>query len=182
MTNKLTKTKRIAYIGICAALIAVCSWISIPLTIPFTLQTFAVFLACGLLGGCDGTIAVVIYVLLGAIGLPVFAGFTGGFGILLSNTGGYIIGFIATALVMWLFEKIFGRKTRVLILSMVLGLLVCYAFGTLWFIKVYSQANGAISVGLALSWCVIPYIIPDLVKIALAFILTKRIRPHILKD
>lgn len=169
------KTKDIVYIGIFAALMAICSWISIPLTVPVTLQTFAVFLAVSLLGGKRGTISVVIFILLGAIGVPVFQGFSGGFGVLLGTTGGYIIGFIFTALIMWLFEHFFGRKIWAQIVSMILGLVVCYAFGTAWFIYVYARANGAISVMTALGWCVIPFIVPDICKIALAFILSKRL-------
>ena len=69
-------------------MITICSWISIPTLVPFTLQTFAVFLTVGLLGGKRGTMAVLVYVLLGAIGIPVFAEFTGGIGIILNNTGG----------------------------------------------------------------------------------------------
>ena len=97
-------------IALFAALMAICSWISIPTTVPFTLQTFAVFVAAGLLGGKRGTIAVLVYILLGAVGLPVFAGFTGGVGILLGSTGGYIIGFLGSALVMWGMEKLWGSK------------------------------------------------------------------------
>ena len=100
-TATKTKTYDLAYIAIFAVLIAICSWISIPATVPFTLQTFAVFMAVGLLGGKRGTIAVLTYVLLGAIGVPVFAGFSGGVGALLGNSGGYIVGFIFSALVMW---------------------------------------------------------------------------------
>ena len=83
-----------AYIGLFAVVIAICSWISIPTVVPFTLQTFAVFLAVAILGGKRGTLSVIVYVLLGADGLPVFSGFKGGFGVLLNTTGGYIIGFI----------------------------------------------------------------------------------------
>ena len=82
------------YIAVFAVLIAICSWISIPTTVPFTLQTFAVFLAVGVLGGKRGSLSVLIYILLGAVGIPVFAGFSGGFGILLGQTGGYIVGFL----------------------------------------------------------------------------------------
>ena len=171
---KLT-TKDIVFIGIFAALMAVCSWISIPLTVPVTLQTFAVFLAVGLLGGKRGTISVIVFILLGAIGVPVFAGFSGGLGVLFGTTGGYILGFIFTALIMWLFEKLFGKKTWAQIVSMILGLLVCYAFGTAWFMIVYARANGSVSLMTALGWCVIPFIIPDICKIALAFVLSKRL-------
>ena len=111
-----------AYIGLFAVVIAICSWISIPTVVPFTLQTFAVFLAVAVLGGKRGTLSVIVYVLLGAVGLPVFSGFKGGIGVLLNTTGGYIIGFIFSALLMWAFEKAFGKKTWALILSMVLAL------------------------------------------------------------
>ena len=90
------KTRELAYTGILAALIAVCSWISIPTAVPFTLQTFAVFLTLGLLGGRLGTLAVTVYLLLGAVGLPVFAGFHGGLGAFLGATGGYLVGFLFT--------------------------------------------------------------------------------------
>ena len=116
------RTVDIAYIGLFVAVMAICSWISIPATVPFTLQTFAVFMAVGLLGGKRGTIAVLTYVLLGAIGVPVFAGFSGGIGALLGNSGGYIVGFVFSALVMWAITAKFGEKTWVLGLSMVLGL------------------------------------------------------------
>lgn len=164
-----------AYIGLFAVVIAICSWISIPTVVPFTLQTFAVFLAVAVLGGKRGTLAVIVYVLLGAVGLPVFSGFKGGIGVLLNTTGGYIIGFVFSALVMWAFEKSFGKKTWALILSMVLALAVCYAFGTVWFMIVYAKNVGTVGLSAVLGWCVIPFIIPDLAKITLAFILSNRI-------
>jgi biotin transport system substrate-specific component len=154
---------------------AICSWISIPITIPFTLQTFAVFIAVAMLGFGRGTIAVLVYILLGAIGVPVFAGFSGGFDKILGPTGGYIVGFIFTALITGGILKKFGKKLPVMILAMLLGLVACYAFGTVWFMYVYGKANGAIGIGTALSWCVIPYIIPDCCKIALAILLDKRL-------
>ena len=169
------ETYDMVYIAVFAVLMAICSWISIPATVPFTLQTFAVFLTVGVLGGKRGSMAVLIYILLGAIGIPVFAGFSGGLGTLLGNTGGYIIGFLFSALVMWLMEKLLGKKTWVLAVSMVLGLVVCYAVGTVWFMVVYTQKTGAIGIVTVLSWCVIPFIIPDLIKIALALGLSKRL-------
>ena len=169
------KTLDMVYIALFAVLIAICSWISIPTSIPFTLQTFGVFVTVGVLGGKRGSFAIFIYLLLGAIGVPVFAGFTGGMGILLGNTGGYIIGFLASALLMWLMEKLLGRKTWVLALSMVLGLIVCYAIGTAWFMIAYAQNTGSIGLATALGWCVIPFIIPDIVKIVLALIVSNRV-------
>lgn len=172
--NKL-RTIDLAYIALGAALIAICSWISIPLTIPVTLQTFAIFATVGLLGLKRGTLAVLVYILLGSIGIPVFAGFNGGLGILFGKTGGYIIGFIFSTIIIGLMTNYLGKKTHVLILSMVLGLLVCYAFGTAWFMYVYTASTGAVGLMTVLSWCVIPFIIPDLVKIALAILVIKRV-------
>ena len=190
VTATKTKTYDLAYIAIFAVLIAICSWISIPMTVPFTLQTFGVFMAVGVLGGKRGSLAVtleiiggkrgtlsiLVFLLLGAIGVPVFAGFSGGLGILLNNTGGYIIGFLFSALVMWAMESLWGKKPVIQILSMVVGLIVCYAMGTIWFMVVYTRTSGAVGLGTVLGWCVIPFIIPDLVKIALAFVLSRRVR------
>ena len=169
------KTRDIVYIAICAVLIAVCSWISIPAAVPFTLQTFGVFVTVGLLGGKRGSLAVLIYLLLGAVGIPVFAGFSGGIGALIGSTGGYLIGFLFSALIMWGMEKLLGKKTWVLACSMVLGLFACYVFGTIWFMIVYARTSGEIGLMTALGWCVFPFIIPDVVKIALAMLISKRL-------
>ena len=171
-TMQQNKTRDIVFIGIFAALIAICSWISVP----FTLQTMGVFTAVGLLGGKRGSLAVLVYILLGLVGLPVFAGFSGGVGVLFGTTGGYIIGFLASALLMWGIETVCGRGKIVLAVSMVLGLVVCYAIGTLWFMAVYAKTSGAVGLGTVLGWCVIPFIIPDLIKIAVALFLTDRFR------
>ena len=180
MTNSKLSVKNICLCGLMTALIAICSWISIPLgEVPFTLQTFAIFLAIGLLGGKLGTISVVAYVLLGAIGVPVFAGFTGGFGIIMGTTGGYLVGFILSALAIWLIEHIFGRKPIVSIISMLIGMLIYYVIGTVWFMVIYTHNTGAVGLGAVLGWCVIPFIIPDLVKIALAFIITSRVNKYV---
>lgn len=169
------KTADMAYIALCVVIIAVCSWISIPTIVPFTLQTFGVFFAVGLLGGKRGSLAVLVYLLLGAIGIPVFSSFTGGIGMLLGSTGGYIVGFLFSALVMWAMEILLGKKRWVQAFSMILGLLVCYACGTIWFMLVYANTSGAVGVWTALTWCVFPYIIPDILKILLALHLSKRL-------
>ena len=170
------KTLDMAYVAMFAAIIAVCSWITIPATVPFTLQTFGVFLAVGVLGGKRGTMAVLTYLLLGMIGVPVFSGFAGGIGYMLGSTGGYIVGFIFTALTMWLMESLFGKKRWVLTFSMLLGILVCYVFGTIWFIWVYANNTGEIGWWTALFWCVVPYIIPDVLKILLALNFCRKLK------
>lgn len=175
MVRQKSKTYDMVYIGIFTVLIAICSWISIPMTVPFTLQTMGVFLTVGILGGKRGTLAVLVYILLGAIGVPVFAGFTGGIGVLISNTGGYIMGFLFAALLMWGMEKLFGKSNIVLAISMVLGLLVCYTVGTIWFMMVYSANTGAVGIMTVLGWCVFPFIIPDIIKIILALTLKNKL-------
>ena len=80
---------------------------------------------------------------------------------------------------MWLAERIFGKKPLVSIISMIIGLLICYAVGTVWFMVIYTHNTGAVGLGAVLGWCVIPFIIPDLVKIALAFIITNRVNKYV---
>lgn len=168
-----------AYIALFTVLITICSWISIPTAIPFTLQTFAVFLSVSILGGKRGTIAVIVYVLLGAVGVPVFAEFTGGPGIIMNTTGGYIIGFIFLALVMWLAESLFGKKLWVQGVSMVFGLIALYVVGTIWFMLVYMKNTGSIGLTTVLGWCVVPFIIPDLIKIALALTVSRALHKQL---
>lgn len=173
------KTKDLALCALFAALMAVCAWITIPATVPFTLQTFAVFAALGLLGGKRGTVAVAVYLLLGAVGLPVFSGFQGGVGALLGTTGGYLLGFLLAALIVWGLEARFGSKTGIFILSAILGMLVCYAFGTAWYLIVYARTKGAVSLVTVLGWCVFPFLLPDAVKIALAVLLRGRLKRYV---
>ena len=104
------RTVDLVYVALFSVLIAVCAWISIPATIPFTLQTFGIFAALTILGGRRGTYATVVYLLLGAVGLPVFSGFQAGIGTLLGATGGFILGFAAQALVYWLLTAHLGTS------------------------------------------------------------------------
>ncbi len=174
------KTIDIVYIGIFAALIAICSWISIPLTVPITLQTMGVCVAAGLLGTKRGTLSVLVYILLGLIGVPVFAAFSSGAGYLLGATGGYILGFIFTALIVGVMIKALGKKTWVYALSMTLGIIACYIFGTVWFITVYNRGNSdAVSLATVLGWCVTPFIIPDIIKIAVATFLCVKLDKYV---
>ena len=163
-------TRDLCFCAIGAALIAVCAWISIPADVPFTLQTFAIFAVCGLLGGKRGTVSVLVYLLLGAVGAPVFAGFRGGFASLIGTTGGYLVGFILLALIITLAQARWGLGQWVFVLSAAVGLLVCYAFGTAWFLIVYTR-TGAITLGVVLAKCVLPFLLPDAVKLALATLL-----------
>ncbi len=179
MTIRQSAAKNLCLCAMFSALMAICSWISIPTTVPFTLQTFAVFVALSVLGGKAGTVCVVVYVLMGAMGIPVFSGFKGGIGVLAGPTGGYIFGFIFTALTVWLCQSLFGNKTIVTVIAMIAGLLMCYTIGTLWFVLVYVHKVGDISIGEVLGMCVFPFSHPDMLKLFCAVILSGRIKRRI---
>lgn len=169
------KTREWTQCALAAACIAICSWIAIPMSVPFTLQTFAVFLICIWLGGRSGCISVLLYLLLGAIGLPVFSGFRGGPGVLFSTTGGYIFGFLLSALFLWLTQR--WRQDRpIRCFCACLGaLFLCYLCGTLWFWLLYLQGGAWISFPQVLSLCVWPFLVPDLLKIVLAICAGRRL-------
>ena len=166
-------TQDLVMIAFFAVLISVSAWISIPATIPFTLQTFGIMCAMGLLGGKRSFWAVSVYLLLGIVGIPVFSGFRGGIGVLAGTTGGYLVGFLLATLVYWLWTHFLGEKLWVRYTGMVLGLIVSYTVGTWWFMIAYAQSTGPIGLGTALSWCVFPFIPPELAKIALAFFIVR---------
>jgi len=113
------------------------------------------------------------------MGLPVLAGFSGGAGILLGSRGGYILGFLLIALVMWAAEKLPGDPRVTLICSMAVGLALCYAFGTVWFMALYTKSHGPVALGTVLGWCVFPFLLPDAAKIAGAAVLIRRLKRHI---
>ena len=172
------RTLDLAYCALFTVLMAVCAWVSVPVPkplVPFTMQTFAVFAALLCLGGRRGLYAVTAYLLLGAAGVPVFSGFRGGAAVLLGTTGGYILGFLGLALVYWGVVRLLGENLWVKIAACVLGLAVCYAFGTAWFLIVYAASTGPIGLATALGWCVFPFLLPDAVKLALAVALSRRI-------
>ena len=159
--------------AISAALITICAWICVPvLQVSFTMQTFAVFFILSLLGGRCGFLSVLLYLLLGAVGLPVFSGFQGGIGALLGVTGGYIWGFLAAALIYWIVSALLGDRLTVRLPASVLGMILCYACGTAWYQHAYAQN----SLWTVIATCVVPYILSDAVKIALALYLADRIK------
>ena len=158
--------------GLFAALTAVCSQIQIPLPmIPVNLALFGVHLCGALLGAKYGTLCMVVYVLLGLAGLPVFAGFMGGVGTLFGKTGGYIIGYILDALVVGLIVRRWGSSFFKCCVAMITGLAACYTFGTLWFMHITGMG-----LWVSLTYCVFPFLAGDAVKIALAAALTGRLK------
>ena len=169
------KIKDLAETALCSALIAVCSWIMIPGPVPFTLQTAGVFFTLFTLGGVKGTISVLVYILLGIIGLPVFSGFGSGISVILGPTGGYIVGFLATGICVCIGDivrkKTGLKKIYTQIISMLAGLIVCYSLGTVWYMSV-KGGGGAASVLWA---CVFPFVIPDILKLLIAYKISSRI-------
>lgn len=152
-----------------AALTAICAWIAIPLPgISFTMQTFALLLTLGVLGGRWGSVSITLYLLLGLVGLPVFAGFRGGAAALLDPTGGFLWGFLLGALVYWLLEKL-GR-----IAAMAGCLATVYLCGSFWF----SRYTGADLLS-AMTVTVLPWLIPDGLKLLLANHIAKRITKNL---
>ena len=162
------KTRNMVLSALFAALLAICAWISLPLgAVNFTLQTFGIFLALLVLGGKWGSVSIFVYLALGAMGLPVFSGFHGGLSAITGPTGGCLIGFMLTALLYWLAEATLGQRFFVKISALILGLILCYLWGWLWYSQ-YAPMNFFV-------WC-IPYILPDAAKLALAFFLSRRLK------
>ena len=187
MTDAPKKRRSAAYdialIAVSAALITVCSWISIQIgPVPVTLQTLAVLAVILTTGGRRGSIAVAVYLALGAIGVPVFSGFKGGPAAFAGPTGGFLIGFLAAALVYWLLEKlVFARLMTTQKKKIIFGFvnsfifeLIMYTVGVIWFMTVYAAQTGPVGLITVLELCVFPFIIPDIVKIAAAVIISSR--------
>lgn len=154
--------------------IILCSWITIPFPVPFTLQTFGLYCTLLILGGKRGTLSLLLYILLGAVGLPVFSGFSSGIGHLLSPLGGYIWGFALCALLYLCTEKFTNKNYKRKAMALFLGTALCYCAGTLWF--VFSAGNYT-SLWQIFVLCVLPFIIPDIIKIIFAVFISKRITP-----
>ncbi len=166
--NQKIKTKQMVLIALMTAVTCVLGPLSIPLPfspVPISLTNFAIFLAIFVLGMKNGTISFIIYLLLGAIGVPVFSSFRGGLQVLAGPTGGYLIGFIFLALIMGFALDHFDRKLVPTIIGMIIGMAVCYAFGTVWLAKLLS-----LSFKEGLMMGVIPYPPGDAAKIIIAAI------------
>ncbi|MBR4971847.1 MAG: biotin transporter BioY [Oscillospiraceae bacterium] len=168
------KAKSITLCGLFAALMVLCAWISIPVfDTAITLQSFALVLALLLLGGKRSTATITVYLMLGAVGAPVFSGFQSGFGILLGPTGGYLWGFLVGALVYWAYTAICGETHR--LPGVILAMLVCYGCGVGWYYFAYAQGAAV----LVFIRYVLPCLLPDAAKIWLAFTLAKTLRQRL---
>ena len=172
--NQKIRTKQMVLIALMTAVTCVLGPLSIPLPfspVPISLTNFAIFLAIFVLGMKSGTISFIIYLLLGAIGVPVFSSFRGGLQVLAGPTGGYLIGFIFLALIMGFALDHFDRKLVPTIIGMIIGMAICYSFGTAW-----RAGQRGISCVAALGVGVIPYLPGDTAKIIIVIIAGPQIR------
>ncbi|MCL2151733.1 MAG: biotin transporter BioY [Oscillospiraceae bacterium] len=138
--------------------------------VPLTFATLMVYLTVGTLGWKYGTLSVVVYILLGAVGLPVFSNFEGGFHKIAGVTGGYIVGYIPCALATGLIAKAFKNKIQAYICGMLIGTALLYTCGTAWFML---QTGNTLPASLAL--CVTPFLIGDAIKIIIACVIAPRL-------
>ena len=169
------KTQDLVKCALFTAIICISAYISIPLPftpVPITLQTAAVMLCAVLLGGKKGAMAVILYVILGAVGLPVFSGGKGVIGVLVGATGGYIWGFIPAAYITGKITEIFTIKSfKAYFAVMALGVVIIYIAGTMQY-----SFTANISFTAALASAVTPFIFADTVKIAAAAMIAGRLR------
>ncbi len=168
--------KELCYIAISTALLAVCSWISIPIgSVPVTLQTLALFLIVGVLGTRRSILAVLAYLALGFFGVPVFALFSGGIGKLFTPTGGFLIGFLVATPIMGVLYK--GKLWQKAV-AFTIGMLVYNAFAVVWFCVLYTgfEISGLLT---AMLTCVLPYLPFDVIKIVLALLLAEQFKRKI---
>ena len=180
MDRNSNKTFRMVLVAMFAAIIAVASWISIPLPftpVPINLATLAVTLTGTLLGYKYGSASVLVYLLLGAVGVPVFAGFTGGLGHIAGPTGGYLVGYITSAFICGAVIEAIGKgrdeiRWWVYLLAAFLGTLSCYILGTIWFIVLTHNTLAA-----SMTMCVIPFLPGEIFKLAASVIIVMAIKP-----
>ena len=161
-----------------AALMCALGPLSVPIgPIPVTLTNLVIYLAVWLLGSKGATIRTLVYLLLGAVGLPVFSGFQGGLAKLAGPTGGYLVGFLLVAFLGGLFVEKSKRNVLISIAGMIVGTALLYLLGTAWFV-----IQTGSELGHALSLCVYPFIPFDLGKIVLASLFGKLIRGALAKS
>lgn len=150
-----------------AALLCIVAPFALPTgLVPITLASLGVYL-CAVIGGAGwGTLAVALYLLLGAVGLPVFSGFVGGVQAFLSPTGGFLLGYLPCAAVIGLGLRFFGHTRRNCLLSLVVGTIVLYICGIAWFTYATKTALWA-----SIAACCLPFLVGDAIKIAAVTVL-----------
>ncbi len=176
MNKSFLSVKDMTYIALGAALLSICALITVPSAVPFTLQTFALFFLATFLTTKQSFLCLFTYVLLGAIGLPVFAGGKGGLGVLFGVTGGYILGFFFVPLCLMFTKKLQKNKRVLTLLLSFCAQAFVYLFGTLFFTYLYTKTKGDMSFYTALLTCVVPFILPDIIKLVIGVLLGERLQ------
>ncbi len=171
MKSKLTYD--ISLVAFFTTLLVISSWFTIPFVIPFTLQTLVIFICILVLNLKKSILILIIYFILGVIGIPVFNSFQSGIGVFVGPTGGFLIGFIPMIIISTLLKKVFTKTNNniLVFLSLFIGLICCYIISVLWYILIYDTTTNLINV---LSILVLPFIIPDIIKIIIAMLIAKR--------
>lgn len=168
-------SKNMTKIAVMTAVICILGPLSIPIgPVPISLTPLTILLSVYILGTASGSVATLLYVFLGAVGLPVFGGFTGGFGIIAGPTGGYIIGYVFLALISGWFIEHFYNMVWVQYMGMCLGMAVLYAFGTAWLAYVAHMTFAE-----ALAAGVLPFIAVDMIKMAVSIILGRAVNKRL---
>ena len=170
---KKSRALKVTFCGLFCAMMVVCSWITIPSAVPFTLQTLGIFLAYFILGARPATVSLVTYLLLGAVGVPVFSGFKGGAGVLFSQTDGYLWGFLVGGVITIFLEKTIKSRRIFRYASGATLLATAYISGSLWYVFAYGEGMDFFAV---LKICVLPFVIFDVLKLFLAIYITKRVK------
>ena len=174
MNPNVSSTKKMILCAFFAALTAIFSQITLPLPftpVPINLATLSVLMAGALLGAKAGAVSQLIYLLAGAVGLPVFSRFSGGLSVLVGPTGGYLIGYLFAALVAGARCKKTNRHKITTIFTMIFAMVICYLFGTMWYILSTHTPLSA-----ALTTCVLPFLAGDAIKIIIALVLIPSLR------
>ncbi len=173
--NSHRTIRKMCMVGVFTALMCVLSPISIPLEpVSITLATLVVYLIGALLDWKIAIFPVILYILLGFAGLPVFSKFQGGASVILGPTGGYILGYVLCVFLESILISSFKKSKWIYAPAMILGTLLLYAFGTGWFC-VYANYE----VGKALMLCVVPFLFTDMIKIVIATVIGLRLRKFI---
>ncbi|MBQ8781260.1 MAG: biotin transporter BioY [Oscillospiraceae bacterium] len=173
------KLTNMILISLFSVLIIISAWIKLPGPVPFTLQTFGIFCTFGIIGGRMGFYSVLIYILLGLIGMPVFSGFNAGAGVVFGATGGFLAGFLIAAGAYGFTIKLLGNSFAAKIAGMVLGQVVCYLSGTAWYMLVYLHETGRENWFVSVKYCVLPFIAVDILKIILAAVVSEKVNARL---
>lgn len=176
-TKSKMPVKTIAVIGVITAITCILAPLSVPIgEVPISLTNLVIYFGLYVLGTRRETISYIVYLLIGLVGVPVFASFTAGPAKLFGPTGGYLIGFIPMAVIAGIFIEKSGRKFVLGMVGMVIGTTVCYALGTVWFVLIMKTPVQA-----ALATCVYPFIVFDVIKMALAALIGPQIHNRLVQ-